>query len=76
MGDNALEALRHFRGGNRAAAVGVTEAISVTLRQVERLPAREDKVLLMLGVMLFFVVAFQLLYAGLERIRRRLAAAP
>jgi ABC-type arginine/histidine transport system permease subunit len=99
VADNAVDALRHLRGGNRAAAllflpglvraffvavlssgagaaVGVAEAISITLREVERLPAPEDKILLMLGVVLFFVLTFQALYAVLDRVRLRLAAGP
>jgi His/Glu/Gln/Arg/opine family amino acid ABC transporter permease subunit len=58
------------------AAVGVAEAISVTLREVERMPSLKDKVLLMLGVMLFFVLSFQAVYAALDWVRRRLNAAP
>ena len=99
VADNAVDALRHLRARNRAAAllflpglaraffvavlssgagaaVGVVEAIAVTLREIERLPSLGDKLLLMLGVIVFFVVSFQALYAVLDRVRRRLAAAP
>lgn len=58
------------------AAVGVVEAVSVTLREIERLPSLGDKALLMLGVILFFVLTFQTLYAVLDLVRRRLATAP
>jgi His/Glu/Gln/Arg/opine family amino acid ABC transporter permease subunit len=58
------------------AAVGVVEAVTVTLREIDRLPSMGDKALLMLGVTLFFVLTFQTLYAVLDLVRRRLAAAP
>lgn len=56
------------------AAVGVGEAITVTLREIERLPARGDRIALMLAVMLFFVVSFQAIYLAIDWLRHRLAA--
>lgn len=56
------------------AAVGVVEAITVTLREVERLPDRGERIALMLVVMLFFVVVFQAIYLTIDLLRRRLAA--
>jgi ABC-type arginine transport system permease subunit len=54
------------------AAVGVVEAITVTLRETERLPEVRDRIVLMLVVMLFFIVALQTIYYAIDLLRLRL----
>ncbi len=57
------------------AAVGVIEATTVTLRELERLPGLTQQLALMALVMLFFVAVFQCIYALIDRLRRRLLLA-
>lgn len=54
------------------AAVGVVEATTVTLREIERAADGADKLIIMLGVTLFFIVTFQSLYAAIDVIRHRI----
>ncbi len=57
------------------AAVGVIEATTVTLRELERLPSLGQQGALMALVMLFFVLVFQCIYALIDALRRRLLTA-
>ena len=63
-----------------AAAVGTPEAIFVTLRQAERLPALGDQVMLFVFVMLFFGAVLQTVFALINAVRaailHRLARRP
>lgn len=52
-----------------AAAVGTPEAIFVTLRQAERMPALGDQVMLFLFVMLFFGAVLQTVFAVINAVR-------
>jgi ABC-type arginine transport system permease subunit len=52
-----------------AAAVGTPEAIFVTLRQAERLPALSDQVMLFVFVMLFFGAVLQAVFAVINAVR-------
>lgn len=52
-----------------AAAVGTPEAIFVTLRQAERLPALSDQILLFVFVMLFFGAVLQAVFAVINAVR-------
>ena len=52
-----------------AATVGVGEAVSATMRTLERLPALSDKLLLVALVMTLMTVTFQLIYALVGRVR-------
>ena len=56
------------------AAIGVSEAVGVTLRHAQRLPDLGDRVLLFLLVIGFFVSVFGTANAVLRRVIRRLAA--
>lgn len=56
------------------AAVGVIEATTVTLRQVEALEDTGQRLLLMATVVAIFVLLFQGIYQLIERLRRRLLA--
>jgi ABC-type amino acid transport system permease subunit len=56
------------------AAIGVSEAVGVTLRHAQRLPELGDRVLLFLLVIGFFVSVFGTANALLRRLMRRLAA--
>lgn len=56
------------------AAVGVIEATTVTLRQVEALEDTGQRLLLMATVVAVFVLLFQGIYQLIERLRRRLLA--
>ena len=52
-----------------AAAVGTPEAIFVTLRQAERLPALSDQIMLFVFVMLFFGAVLQAVFALINAVR-------
>lgn len=52
-----------------AAAVGTPEAIFVTLRQAERMPALGDQVMLFVFVMLFFGIVLQTIFAAINAVR-------
>lgn len=52
-----------------AAAVGMPEAIFVTLRQAERLPALSDQIMLFVFVMLFFGAVLQAVFAVINAVR-------
>jgi len=56
------------------AAVGVIEATTVTLRQLEALDGTGARLALMALVVAMFVLLFQGVYALIERLRRRLVA--
>ena len=56
------------------AAVGVTEATSVTLRAIDSLPELGDRLALMAVVMAIFVAIFQSIYAAIDALRRHLLA--
>lgn len=56
------------------AAVGVVEATTVTLRQLEALDSGGQRLALMALVVAIFVLVFQLIYALIEQLRRRLVA--
>ncbi len=56
------------------AAIGVSEAVGVTLRHAQRLPDLGDRVVLFLLVIGFFVSVFGTANALLRRVIRRLAA--
>lgn len=56
-----------------AAAVGIPEAISITIHEAERMPHLGDRVLLFLAVMIFFAVTLQCAFALINRLRFRLA---
>ena len=56
------------------AAVGVIEATTVTLRELERLDGLRDRLLLMAAVMVVFVLIFQSIYAVIDALRRTLVA--
>ncbi len=55
-----------------AAAVGIPEAIFITIREAERMPDIADRVALCLTVMLFFAVLMQSAFALIDRARSRL----
>jgi ABC-type amino acid transport system permease subunit len=57
-----------------AAAVGIPEAIFITIREAERMPDLGHRVLLFLCVMLFFAAVMQIAFAAINRLRRMLAA--
>jgi uncharacterized surface anchored protein len=57
------------------AAIGVSEAVGVTLRHAQRLPDLGDRILLFLLVIGFFVSVFGTANAVLRRVMRRLAVA-
>ena len=52
-----------------AAAVSTPEAIVVTLRQAERLPALSDQIMLFVFVMLFFGAVLQAVFAVINAVR-------
>jgi hypothetical protein len=56
-----------------AAAVGIQEAISITIREAERMPNFGDRVQLFLVVMLLFAVTLQCAFALINRLRFHLA---
>jgi len=56
-----------------AAAVGIQEAISITIREAERMPNLGDRVQLFLVVMVFFAVTLQCAFALINRLRFHLA---
>jgi ABC-type amino acid transport system permease subunit len=58
-----------------AAAIGVSEAVSVTIRQAERLHALADRVLLFLVVMALFSAFFAVLQWLIRRLVAKLARA-
>ncbi len=58
------------------AAIGVSEAVGVTLRQAQTMPDLADRVILFALVIGFFVTVFGTLNALLRRLMRRLAAHP
>lgn len=58
-----------------AAAVGTPEAIFITIREAERMPALGDRVALFLMVMLFFAVTMQGAFALINALRFRLVRA-
>ena len=58
------------------AAVGVSEAVSVTIHQAERLPALGDRVLLFGVTITFFVLVFGSVNVVIQRLINRLGRAP
>jgi His/Glu/Gln/Arg/opine family amino acid ABC transporter permease subunit len=56
------------------AAIGVSEAVSTTLRQAERLPNLADRLLLFLLVMLFFTATLQAAFAAVSLVRKALGS--
>ncbi len=54
------------------AAVGVVEAVAVTMRAIDTLPKASDKLLLIGLVIVMFTVFFQVLYHAIERLRGKL----
>jgi hypothetical protein len=56
------------------AAIGVSEAVSTTLRQAERLPNLTDRLLLFLLVMLFFTATLQTAFAAVSLVRKALGS--
>lgn len=58
------------------AAIGVTEAVGVTLRQAQKLPDLADRVILFVLVIGFFVTVFGTLNALLRRLMQRLVTHP
>lgn len=55
-----------------AAAVGIPEAIFITIREAERMPDIADRVALFLMVMLFFAAVMQSAFAVINLVRLRL----
>lgn len=55
-----------------AATVGVAEAVSATMRALERLPALSDKLMLVAVVMTLMTITFQAIYAVVGRVRQGL----
>lgn len=58
------------------AAIGVTEAVGVTLRQAQKMPDLADRVILFVLVIGFFVIVFGTLNALLRRLMQRLVTHP
>lgn len=56
------------------AAIGVQEAVTITLRQTDRLPTIGARILLVIGVILFFSCVMQIASALVGRVTRRLTA--
>lgn len=54
------------------AAVGVVEATTVTLRQIEALDGTDQRLALMALVVALYVAVFQLIYLLIEQLRQRL----
>jgi hypothetical protein len=55
------------------AAIGVVESTAVTMRAIEALPTLSQRLLLLAGVMVFYTVCLQTLYAVVSLLRDRLA---
>jgi hypothetical protein len=58
------------------AAVGVSEAVSVTMHQAERFPALGDRILLFAVTITFFVLIFGLVNILIQRLISRLGRLP
>lgn len=54
------------------AAIGVVEAVTVTMRAIEALPQPGDKLMLMGWVILIFTVCFQAFYQVTQRMRDKI----
>ena len=59
---------------SQAAALGVLEAVTITLRQGDRLPELWQRLLLFLGVVLVFVALQRTAFSVIDRYRTRMLA--
>jgi len=54
------------------AAIGVSEAVGVTMRRAEKLPAMGDRMILFVAVIAFFVVVFGVANVLIGKLMRQL----